>query len=173
MYSYQRGFGQYRHAWLVNNTALKEMFILKSLRLTHDYDMETLHQVLLDAVVMERLTSSPRIINIYCHCGTSMAVQFMPDSVEQSVVPPGEWEGEPNESRNHISFPDKLGMALEMAESIADLHGFSGGVIVHRYIQLRQWLRQLPDGNLMLDDLNLAQVLSWNYNERKYCKFEP
>jgi hypothetical protein len=32
-----------------------------------------------------------------------------------------------------------------MAESIADLHGFVGGLIVHRDIQLRQWLQQLPD----------------------------
>jgi thiamine kinase-like enzyme len=44
-------------------------------------------------------------------------------------------------------------MAVEMAESIAILHGFKDGVIVHNDIQLRQWLRT-REGRLKLGDFN-------------------
>lgn len=78
----------------------------------------------------------------------------------------------PNEPRNNITSAKKLELALEMAASIADLHGFSGGVIVHSDIQLRQWLQQSPpDGKLILGDFNLAQV-SWDDEKESYCKFK-
>lgn len=61
-------------------------------------------------------------------------------------------------------------MALQMAESIADLHGFKDGVIVHDDIQLCQWLRN-RDGKLKLGDFNRARVLQWDRRKQKYCPY--
>lgn len=136
----------------------------------HNYDAIRMHQVNQDAVVMERLTSSPRIMDMYSLCGTSITVKSMPHSVEKAIVPPGSWD--PNdEPRNKQSPSTKLKMALEMAESIADLHGFSGGVIVHGDIQLGQWLRETLNGTLVLGDFNLAKVLAWDEGKHRYCKY--
>lgn len=61
-----------------------------------------------------------------------------------------------------LSSPEtKLQVALEIAESLAELHGFAGGVIVHGDVQLGQWLQQeSTNGRLVLGDFNLAKVLS-------------
>ena len=57
-----------------------------------------------------------------------------------------------------------------MAESIADLHGFKDGIIVHDDIQLCQWLRT-KDGTLKLGDFNRAEVMLWDEKEQKYCTY--
>ena len=57
-----------------------------------------------------------------------------------------------------------------MAESIADLHGFVDGVIVHDDVQLCQWL-QTMDGTLKLGDFNRAEVMEYNDQKKEYCKY--
>jgi hypothetical protein len=37
-------------------------------------------------------------------------------------------------------------------------------------VQLCQWLR-LPDGKLKLGDFNRAEVMEYNSEEQKYCKY--
>jgi hypothetical protein len=61
-------------------------------------------------------------------------------------------------------------MAVEIAKSVAVLHGFKDGVIVHNDIQLRQWLRT-REGRLKLGHFNRAKVLDWNVKKQQYCKF--
>lgn len=85
--SYLIDCGQYRDAWVVNSASSQEMFVIKSLRMKHDFSIKSIHQILLDAIVMERLTSSPRIVNIYGLCGTSVSVEYMPYNLEISVIP--------------------------------------------------------------------------------------
>jgi len=75
------------------------------------------------------------------------------------------------EPQNDLNGTEKLNIALEMARSIADLHGFKKGVIVHDDIQLRQWLRASDDGRLVLGDFNRAKIMRWNDEDREYCKF--
>jgi serine/threonine protein kinase len=72
---------------------------------------------------------------------------------------------------NNLTAEEKLDMALEMAESIADLHGFEGGVIVHGDIYVDQWLRA-RNGKIKLNDFNLGHILDWNPIEQDYCKFD-
>jgi hypothetical protein len=42
---------------------------------------------------------------------------------------------------NNLTVAEKLDKALVMAESMADLHGFAGGAIVHGDVHPDQWLR--------------------------------
>merc|ERR1740117_2246057 len=73
-------------------------------------------------------------------------------------------------SLNNYTIQEKLNMAIRMAESIADLHGFVDGVIVHDDVQLCQWL-QTMDGTLKLGDFNRAEVMEYNYQKKEYCKY--
>ena len=61
-------------------------------------------------------------------------------------------------------------MALEMAESIAVLHGYEGSVIIHNDIQLQQWLRT-EEGTLKLGDFNRATIPDWDIKKNRYCEY--
>ena len=127
---------------------------------------------------MERLSGSPKIVDIYGHCGSSVMVESLPNEVQEHIVAGGGWikkshlnDSEDVDIQNNYTIPEKLYLALEMAESIAVLHGFKDGVIVHDDIQLCQWLRN-DDGKLKLGDFNRARVLAWNDAEQDYCTYD-
>jgi len=65
---------------------------------------------------------------------------------------------------------EKLELALSMAESLAVLQGYEGGLIVHDDVQLCQWLRT-RDGKLVLGDFNRAEIMDWNEEKGEYCKY--
>ena len=183
---------------------------LKTLKLIHNITRENILEIATEALVMERLVSSPRIMNIYGHCSTTVATEFVENEIENVIVPYGglevvdidkgankgddesevvkdrdndENKGETierdngqnplllNPSQNNLTSSEKLNLAYDMARSIADLHGFKDGVIVHDDIQLRQWLRSSIDGRLLLGDFNRARIMRWNDVDQKYCKF--
>lgn len=56
-----------------------------------------------------------------------------------------------------------------MAETLAVLHGFEGGIIVHDDVQLCQWLRT-REGRLVLGDFNRCEIREWNDEKGEYCK---
>jgi len=105
-------------------------------------------------------------------------VESLPHEVEEFIVP-GDGYMQPedlNDSgdvdiQNHYNVSEKISLALEMAESMAELHGFADGVIVHDDIQLCQWLRN-DKGKLKLGDFNRARVLNWNEEKQEYCNYE-
>jgi serine/threonine protein kinase len=57
-----------------------------------------------------------------------------------------------------------------MAESLAKLHQFHGGVVVHADVNIEQWLLN-NHGDLKLNDFNLAEILPWNDQTQQYCPF--
>jgi len=97
---------------------------------------------------MERLTGFSNIVTTYGHCGTSVMTEAVPHEVESYSVPGSGYKKQVDlhdeydvQPQNSLTAKEKLETALEMAESIAVLHGFTDGVIVHDDIQLQQWLR--------------------------------
>lgn len=98
--------------------------------------------VRMDAMVAERLSSSPRIYDIYGFCGLSILSEFFPhgDIEGEAVTGSGYLSKEEQEEQkleglttyNDISPEQKLVMSLQMAEALADLHGDTDGVMVHQ-----------------------------------------
>ena len=112
-----------------------------------------------DAMVMELLSSSPRVIDIYSHCAMSAVTEYAPTDIEKSIMPTTGYvpksihvrrrgggrqmsddnsvvrvqeEEERLSLNDHILSPkEKLEIALEMAKCIAVLHGYKDGPIVH------------------------------------------
>lgn len=187
--------GYYRDAWLIpnpinpgENESVPTDFVLKQTRLPEDDDDEyhlpshkSFSKTEREAIIMERLTASPRIVNIYGYCGLSVLSETALVEVADLIVPP---PGHINQavldqqpyfhSMNNYTATEKLDIALEMSRSIADLHGFVDGVVVHGDIHPVQWLRSQVDGKLKLNDFNNAELLYLNSspgeNDTTFCK---
>ena len=63
--------------------------------------------------------------------------------------------------QNDFTPLEKLQLGLGMAESIAVLYGYEGGVFVHDDVKVCQWLRS-RDGKRVLGDFNGAHILELN-----------
>jgi hypothetical protein len=127
---------------------------------------------------LERLSASPRIATIYTHCGTTNLLESLPNEVNQMIQPD---DGLADHAqllalddvypKNDLSGEEKAGIALDMAEAIADLSGFRDGVIVNGDNHIDQFLTD-GDGFIKLGDFNLASILTWNGEKGGYCKQE-
>ena len=133
----------------------------------------------MDAIVAERLTSSPRIVDIYGYCGTGMINEAMMNGDVEKVAIPSyaikkKEDVETSESLqtyNNLTATQKLKYALDMVEAVLLLHGFEDGVIIHDDIQLPQFLLS-PNGGLKLNDFNRAEIMLWNEKDAEYCRYK-
>jgi hypothetical protein len=141
----------------------------------------------MDAIVSERLTSSPAIVDIYGFCGLSMMSEYLSmGDLMQHATPGGDRvnpvelnDSEDVDPQNYFSATEKLTLSLEMAEAIALLHSYKGGVIVHDDIQLPQFLAS-EEGYLKLNDFNRAEIMLWyvllmtcDLEDRQSCTYNP
>jgi hypothetical protein len=201
------GHGYYRDTWLLPTTVDSNatddeetttsstnthhsVFVLKTLKALdadhdHPFNFYQMHKVTKESVVMEALTSSPRIVDIYGHCSTSTMAEYLPGDITTQIVP-GDKE---DYDRGHISqvelddlqqddvhplnnftVMEKLSLALLMTESLADLHGLPTGVFVHGDAHPDQWLVTM-NGALKLNDFNNGNFLEFNPHTMEYCKY--
>lgn len=146
------------------------------------YDIEIFEYTRMDALVAERLTASKRIYNIYGHCGIGIASEFFPHGDIEDIAVPEEGyltskeikEAEASSeliTYNEFTPREKLELSLQMAESIADLHGYEYGVIVHQDVQLSQFLWTEDKSLLKLNDFNRAEVMLWDEEKQEYCTY--
>jgi serine/threonine protein kinase len=176
--------GAYRQVFEVSHSNLdaNEDFIWRQLAFNHYPNFEYFEYVRMDALVSERLTSSPQIVDIYGYCGNSMLSEYFPDGDLVSIVSPkGGYMAADRLERhyrlhrqvkplNDIPTNDKLIMALQMSESLAWLHGFPDGLLVHDDLKLGQFLRA-SDGSIKLNDFNRAEAMLWDIDNHEYCKY--
>jgi serine/threonine protein kinase len=127
---------------------------------------------------LEHLSASDRIIDIYGYCGTIEAAK---GDVVAEMVPTSGYIQHNNLDQKQIddvhpmknlTLLEKLDMALVMAESLADFHGYKGGVIAHRDVHPEQWLRTL-DGKLKLNDFGSGEILDFDPWNQIYCNVYP
>jgi serine/threonine protein kinase len=155
---------------------------MKTLR-AHDFDIYSMRKIEIDALVMERLSTSNLIVDIYGHCGTSLMAEAMPGEISDIIVPAPEDEsddwGHMHQTdldalqetdvhpMNNLTTTEKLDLALLMAESLAELHGAG---IVHGDVAPKQWLKA-ADGSIKLNDFNNGQLLEWSHEHEIYCDY--
>jgi hypothetical protein len=73
------GYGFWRDVWIVNGpsaTTSADTAIFKTMRWIHDYTPRNYDRMRRDAVAMERLSSSPFIVDLYAYCGTSSFSEY-------------------------------------------------------------------------------------------------
>jgi serine/threonine protein kinase len=169
------GHGYFRDSWIFTDkydASEPSSFCLKSMRYKKyfEYDVSSYYQMHREAIVMERLTSSPRIVDLYGHCGTSILAEVMNHEVAADLVPnygygTNDYAGYMKQAEldtyqtvdvhpmNNLTLDRKLELAIVFAESIAEIHGFVGGVIIHGDIHPVQWLANTK-GQVKLNDFS-------------------
>jgi hypothetical protein len=137
-----------------------------------------LYEIPTEALIMERLTASVNIIDIYGFCGVTTMIELMPKEISEKIQPGkgrtsqtdlDELQVTDVQSKNNFSPWEKLLLALDMAQALADLHGFKDGVIIHGDNHIEQFLIN-AEGRMKLGDFNLATILEWNDKKQEYCK---
>lgn len=173
------GSGAYREVYLLHERYDPEMVVKIQRYHNNPFKQDRYEFIRMDALVMERLTASPRIVDIYGHCATSVFSEYLPVEAEKLIIPHSGMgkhlhDEEEVKPQNKLTPSHQLKLALEMAESIADLHGFQDGVLVHDDIQLCQFL-VTSEGKLKLNDFNRAEAMLFDERAGKmggYCRYQ-
>jgi hypothetical protein len=161
------GRGFYRDSWEVKENSNQTRFVVKHLRYKHNHDNFMEQRVMTEAIVMDALSPSPVVTNIYSHCATSLAVEVANELThlivphvksvqkEHGRISQAQYEklskDEPY-SFNNLTIAQKLDFALQMAESLAESHGFKYSVIVNDDVHPDQWLIT-DDNRVVLNDM--------------------
>ena len=167
------GAGHWRGAWsldvyssIANNTRgiLREdadaPVVYKTWSYEHRFEDFYYELNRIDAVAMERLTSSPYAINIYGVCGTSSMTQFAAETLTSLA-----------DSLNSIG---KLRLIRKISKGLSHVHGIGGNnrhaSLVHNDLNAAHILLDSDGKTPLIHDFNIAQLLLLNDKE-KPCGF--
>lgn len=135
----------------------------RKIRLLHNFEEDYFETNRIDAVSMERLTSSRHIVNMYGFCGMSVTTEYASGNFKSLVdaAPP-------------IS---KLKIARDIAIALAAVHGiYSDGssgrnvTLVHNDINPSNII--VVDNDVVkLNDFNVGVLKTWNQREHRPCRF--
>lgn len=164
--------GYWRNAWKVdyscltrnNNTHISkcnETVVLKTLKFQHNFEESHYEHNRIDAMAMERLTSSPRVINIFGACGNSVITEFAD----------GERVGALADKKKKKPL-ERLKIALDIARGLVALHSIDGdeeATFVHFDVNLANVVS--IGGRLKLNDFNIGVILKRNETSGKACGF--
>lgn len=178
------GSGYYRHTWLVR--APDHEYVIKRQNIKRHYDRNRYQKIMTEAFVMEQLTSSTRISDIYGHCGFSIMVEAALYDMDRSIYGKAEFQKERGKIKqeildahqihdvyafNNYTAHEKLELLIQMTESIADTHGLPTGPVVSGDVAVNQWLLAKDGHRLILNDFDSAVLLAFNFTSRQYCPY--
>ena len=140
---------------------MKTAVVLKTFKYEHNMEDAFFEFNRVDAISMERLTSSPYVMDIYGFCGMSVVTAYAGETVTDIV-----------DSINPLG---KLFMARLIAKGLSDIHGIDGGgkqcTLIHNDINYANVMvggpRRLPKFN----DFNLAVLQMRNMHTGLTCPF--
>ncbi|KAL3786809.1 hypothetical protein HJC23_008083 [Cyclotella cryptica] len=186
-------YGYWRDVWSVPDTATHNSFVrkiaMKTLRFQHEYTERNYDRHRKDALVCERLTSSPSIVNMYGFCGNSGLYQYSSDGTlgdrlaehimavmeSENRSSLGRGSGDDSTARQLDPY-EKLRIAYQVSLSLADLHDADAmrdnmgriisAAIVHTDIKPDQFINF--DGSYKLTDFNRCRFM-----RRKITNTQP
>jgi serine/threonine protein kinase len=132
-----------------------------SIRFQHNFEDAHFEHDRVDAVAMERLTSSPHVVNIFGFCGHSVMTEF----ADGSRV--GELADKSRKKKLAV-----LQIARDIAHGLADVHGIDGdGNATFVHLDINPANVVSIGGTLKLNDFNIGIILKWNTTSNKQCGF--
>jgi hypothetical protein len=134
---------------------------LRAYRFEHNYEDDFFEHNRIDAVAMERLTSSPHVINVFGFCGHSVLTEFGDGSRVGELA---------DKSRKNPMA--RLKIASDIAHGLADVHGIDGDDVasfVHLDVNPANVVS--IGGTLKLNDFNIGILRRWNTTSNTPCGF--
>jgi serine/threonine protein kinase len=138
--------------------------VIKMMKGEHDVDTRNFDRHRRDALVMERLTSSPYIVSVYSFCGNTVFTEFVGETLDEVI------------KDNRTVYPSRntprarLKLALDVAKGIQALHEVDGGPIAHTDIQSEQFLVD-KSGRVKLNDFNRCRFVAHRNKTGEVCGF--
>ena len=152
--------GLWRSVWAVDPRPVMRMpVVLKMMKQKHEVDQRNIDRHRRDALVMERLTYSPNVVDIYSYCANSVLTEFIPVPLDALISNEEKIEAEETGGVNRESAEGRLRLALDVAKGMKALHEIPGGPIIHADIQPRQFLVS-PNGVLKVNDFNRCRFMA-------------
>ena len=157
--------GLWRSVWAVDpRRVMPGPIVLKMMEMKHDVDSRNHDRHRRDALVMERLTASPNVVDIYSFCGNSVLTEYIDTPLDELIEGNMESKGVSLKNPRH-----RLQLALDMAKGLQALHDISGGPILHADITARQFLVS-PSGTLKVNDFNRCRFMPNHVKTGRSCK---
>jgi Protein kinase domain len=165
--------GYWRSAWKyaaggesANTTNASSTFVWKTFKIFHNFEEKYYEDSRVDALAMERLTSSPYIVNLYASCGLTVVQEYCDKDLAQVV------------DGGRLNSKDKLIIARQIAKGVSDIHSIKGdaadnitrAMLVHNDINLAN-LMFTSDKRPVLNDFNIAVLLMKNNMTGETCPF--
>ena len=130
-------------------------------RINHRFEDAHFEHDRIDAIAMERLTSSPHVINIFGYCGHSVMTEFadgkrLGDLADKSRKTP----------------LARLQIAANVASGLADVHGIDGdGNTTFVHLDINPANVVSVHNTLKLNDFNIGILRRWNTTSNTPCGF--
>lgn len=163
--------GWWRDVWLLQDSYHRKA-VVKTMRYEHDYTEANFDRHRRDAVMTDRLKSSPNIVDIYAYCGNSGVYQYADGGDVGSVIWPKDHDSNDEERKNSLTKLDKLRIATQIAIAVADTHNIDKegeASIVHNDITPYQFV--LINGFFKLNDFNRSRFMRKYKKDGKPCGF--
>lgn len=164
--------GASRESWLIESSICADgehhcegTTVLRSLRWRELYDEMIYDKQRIDAVVSERLTSSPHVIDIYGFCGASALNEYADGGMFART-----FRHKYSDSGGYTD-RELLVFARDAALGLAAIHDIDGRgnitSIVHHDLRAENFLT--TNGTLRIADFNNGQLLRWDFENNKNC----
>lgn len=151
--------GYFRDVYMVKDSDFQTNVALKTGRWERIYDAYMMERHRMDAVVMDQLTRSPHVMDIYGFCGMGGLFEFADGGSLEDWIKVGEERLEGTEWSERI-----LQYAMDVATAITDLHShdsmYGHSSIVHGDIFSTQMV--MSEGRYKLNDFNRCHFMYWN-----------
>eukprot|EP00587_Corethron_hystrix_P003938 CAMPEP_0113314948 /NCGR_PEP_ID=MMETSP0010_2-20120614/10802_1 /TAXON_ID=216773 ORGANISM="Corethron hystrix, Strain 308" /NCGR_SAMPLE_ID=MMETSP0010_2 /ASSEMBLY_ACC=CAM_ASM_000155 /LENGTH=422 /DNA_ID=CAMNT_0000171331 /DNA_START=455 /DNA_END=1723 /DNA_ORIENTATION=+ /assembly_acc=CAM_ASM_000155 len=159
------GRGSWRDAWRLDQH--NSILVLKTLKYKRVFDPYSFEKHRIDALVMERLSKSPYIADIFGLCGNSVVNEF-------GFMSGGKLQ------RKNLSSKEKLKFAAQASMGVADLHSLVLGndekgsnangraTLIHLDLKPENFIIS-KDNVCKVHDFNLARFLENNIETGELC----
>lgn len=159
--------GFWRYAWkltmghFTKSQPEQDTIVLKTLKYVHNFEDAHFEHDRVDAVAMERLTSSPHVINIFGFCGHSVLTEYADGTRVGALA---------DKARKKPL--ERLRIARDIANGLADVHGIDGdGNATFVHLDVNPANVVSIGGTLKLNDFNIGIIRRWNTTSNEPCGF--
>jgi len=179
------GKGSFRQVWKLSRPvsilgeAQEEAVALKVSRLDKWTDRDILTGNHIDALVSERLSSSPHISDIYGYCGNSALYEYSNGGSLFDAIGAAEYDDVPRDLKAQKDYATwttrrKMNLAYQAVQAVADLHGMDGPrpSVVHGDLDVTQFVTYDGGNTYKLSDFNGATFIYFNPKKHNGCLFD-
>mmetsp|Transcript_30064 Transcript_30064/g.60201 ORF Transcript_30064/g.60201 Transcript_30064/m.60201 type:complete len:685 (-) Transcript_30064:433-2487(-) len=163
--------GYWRNAWKIDFSCEKmnathvhncdDTIVMKTLKFHHNFEDAHFEHNRIDAVAMERLTSSPHVINVFGFCAHSVMTEYANGQRVGTLAD--------KSKRKPLA---RLKIARDIASGLADVHEIDGsGEATFVHFDINPANVVSIDGMLKLNDFNIGVLLKRNETSGKACGF--